>query len=282
MPPQAIVPHAAWSLASDETPYDLRAFVSTPDGPRELALEGALLKLDDGGRAQVVADGSHSPMYGAAWDGRAVVAVGGDGLILREVAGSWWEVPTPTRATLHAVAVQRELEVAVGDGGTIIMKPGRDASWRLAESPTTASLNAITVAGDGFVAVGDGGTVVRWSPRQAEWTLEPSGSLQSLHGVYWQNGAAYAVGLGGTVLRRADAVGAWVIETSGTSRDLHAVSGDRSARSSPSASAASFSARAAPAFGCAKRGPRAVDLHAIGDLGGEVAAIASDGTIARR
>ena len=178
------------------------------------------------------------PNFPAAW-----LAVGNNGTAYISTDGKTWTsdtMPTMTppnpNPNLNGITATGNLlkGVAVGDGGTILMRD--DSSWFQQTSVTTNNLNGVAFAytsglnTDGsnnngiplLVAVGDSGTIVT-SPNYADWTLRTSTTTKNLNGVtYGGNSQFVAVGESGTILTSPDGV-TWRSQTLSTTVKLTGV-----------------------------------------------------------
>ncbi len=92
-----------------------------------------------------------------------LVAVGVNGTILMYVF-SWQKVASGTTEHLWGVWAQKDLVVAVGEGGVILRSIDGGKSWKRDDSGVTSKLYAVwgTAAGDIF-AVGENGTILHYT-----------------------------------------------------------------------------------------------------------------------
>jgi hypothetical protein len=115
----------------------------------------------------------------------------------------------PGEATLRGVLVATSGTIAVGDGGTLIVREGE--TWAAQASGTTADLRAVAArpVGDIVLAVGAGGTVVRRESGAVTWEVIDTGVEAELRAVVFvDNQVAVAVGEG-VVLRTEDSGLTW-------------------------------------------------------------------------
>ncbi|MDC0712997.1 hypothetical protein POL68_31335 [Stigmatella sp. ncwal1] len=124
-----------------------RVRMSLPGGLgwRPVPLEGAkdLWAVDSASCAQVLAVGEE----GALWEGS-----------LEEAEPRFRRLPSPTQLPLYGVAVEQAQAVAVGAGGTVLIRRGAEASFEKMASGTEAPLLAVAwVDGERFVVAGAGG-----------------------------------------------------------------------------------------------------------------------------
>jgi hypothetical protein len=125
---------------------------------------------------------------------------------------SWASVGSlPTQTELYGVAWNGERLVAVGTGGTILTSSD-GSSWTLRTSGTNYRLNSVRWKGTIFIAVGNHGTILT-SPDGLTWTPRNSGTTQNLYDLdnltysgpgFWDGTLAGAVGAGGIILTTAN------------------------------------------------------------------------------
>lgn len=140
----------------------------------------------------------------------------------------------PTDRALHAVAIDRALAYAVGDGGVALRRTGA-AGWQLEPTGTDAALRGVAVAtweGHDYAwmpsdprsvpiyAAGDRGTIVH-RDAAGKWTVQPSGTDADLHAIGATAAEAIAVGDRGTILWLRD--GVWRVVASHTTAALRAI-----------------------------------------------------------
>ncbi len=141
--------------------------------------------------------------------------------LVQEVCGPWrWASPLPQGNTLSAVAYGREIYVAVGQAGSVLVS--RDAAeWTVAHTGVTDGLAGVVWTGGGFIAVGDAGTVML-SQDGLEWTVTGVGSTDDLRAVASGGGRIVTVGRGGAIFWSVDGT-TWQRSLSPSSTDLGAV-----------------------------------------------------------
>lgn len=143
-----------------------------------------------------------------------LAAVGQNGLVLESSDGgaTWQRQPSPTGATLFAVAANASGRmVAVGTGGTILVRDGD--TWELTPSPTGEAFFDVRADGpDGFLIVGNGGMVLRGNG--LTWQqVEVRGARENLRAVTGAPGSRVVAGWNGTILAEP---GGWTTNETGT------------------------------------------------------------------
>ncbi|HEY0138095.1 MAG TPA: hypothetical protein VGB85_28610 [Nannocystis sp.] len=162
----------------------------------------------------------------STYDGSQVL-VGSGGVIVEDVT-STPRIHRPVTADLRGVTITRELVVAVGDGGTVVVASRGSDEWQVIDLGTTADLHAVTTfeteAGEEIVVVVGEGVMFARAAETGAWSAVPApkGGWGSLRGVDAQpyTGTIVAVGRGGAIWRASDPNGTWQREDSGTSEDL--------------------------------------------------------------
>jgi hypothetical protein len=106
--------------------------------------------------------GAFPYLYDVAWNGRAVVAGGKDGLIVTSLDGLVWSVQSSgVSASLYAVAATSDGFVCGGEGGTVLTSAD-GALWRPETVPTQSTIVSLVAAGTRTLAVtSDGSVLVR-------------------------------------------------------------------------------------------------------------------------
>lgn len=175
---------------------------------------GTILRRDGGGwaRGEVPVTWEVWGVTGSANDDLA--AVGQNGLVLHSVDGgaTWQRQPSPTGATLFAVATNASGRmVAVGSGGTILVRDGD--TWELTPSPTGQALFDVRAdGGDGFIIAGNAGLLLRGSG--LTWQVEEvRGARENLRAITGPPGARVVAGWQGTILSEP---GGWTTSETGT------------------------------------------------------------------
>ncbi len=145
------------------------------------------------------ASGVAADLYGVAWTGTRLVAVGDNGTVLTSPDGvTWTPQASGVSARLYGVAWTGTQLVAVGESGTIVTSPD-GAVWAAQGSGTSAWLYAVCWTGAQLVAVGDTGAVVT-SPDGVAWTPRSSGFAGALAGVAGTTAQVVAAGNPSTVM----------------------------------------------------------------------------------
>lgn len=96
----------------------------------------------------------------------------------------------------------------VGAAGLVLETDDGGYSWRL-QRPTTFDLNAVWSNGSTVVAVGDGGTVIVRDVAGGAWTRPTSFATENLYGVHFVGATGWAVGSSGAVIRSVDGGVSW-------------------------------------------------------------------------
>ena len=169
---------------------------------------GTILRRDGDGwlRGEVPVAWEVWGITGTAADDLA--AVGQNGLVLHSADGgaTWQRQPSPTGATLFAVAAAASGRmVAVGSGGTILVRDGD--TWELSPSPTGQSLFDVRSDGaNGFLIAGNGGVLL--SGDGLSWQeVEVQGARENLRAITGTPGSRVVAGWNGTVLNEAQGWG---------------------------------------------------------------------------
>lgn len=181
-----------WQRRAAGTTADLRGVAAEHGGERAwvVGARGVLLASADGGATwQPRPIDPAVDLHGVAVDGAgAGWAVGSGGALYRLGGGDAAAAPSPTSATLRAVAVPHHgpggpvAAVAVGDAGTVLVLAAGASSWQAERSGVAATLRAALVSTDGVYAAGDGGVLLE---RAADggWRRIETGTTASLHGL---------------------------------------------------------------------------------------------------
>lgn len=154
----------------------------------------------------------------------SVWVVGDNGISLRDTAGAWTLVNTPSNNTLNGVwAASAGTAFAVGAGPTILRYSR--GTWSSMSIPGGVNNNLRAVWGTDSAhvwAVGAGGTILFYNG--ASWVQQTSGTSRQLRGV-WGDAATdvFAIGANGTILHFNGT--AWSTQTSGTTARLNGVGG---------------------------------------------------------
>jgi len=159
-----VLHHAGAGWQAVDAPMDVyRAAATAPGQP--LYVAGAIrVRQWDGTTWSIVGPPTLQDIHGLAAleDGRLAAVGSGGRIFLRDVAGTWNQLPAVTDATLRGVhwnPITEEL-LAVGDDGTLVRVNGGEPE--LVEMPTPYDLTAITEGPDGTVyVVGDNGVALR-------------------------------------------------------------------------------------------------------------------------
>ena len=112
-------------------------------------------------------------------DGKALVAVGEGGTIVRSTDGgkSWTDIASGILSNLNqVVAVDKGVLLAVGERGSIVRSVDDGVHWAIEKSGTGNNLIKLAVlAGVNVVGVGDGGTIVRSPDGGVHWSATSLG-----------------------------------------------------------------------------------------------------------
>ncbi len=99
-------------------------------------------------------------LYGVAYNGTYLVAVGAGGVGVRSVDGITWEtVTTGVAVNLNDIASASNVFLAVGDAGTLLSSQD-SAVWEAIPSGTVENLWGVTIDSAVYYAVGDNDTVI--------------------------------------------------------------------------------------------------------------------------
>ena len=163
-------------------------------------------------------------------DSNTVVAVGGNGTIIRSVnSGVTWEVNHRTGGSytiLTSVHFSSEKTgIILGGradidrwGSVILGTTNGGATW--IEQPASYHGNlsdAWSIDDQTKIVIGDSGTILRSSNGGGTWSLRQSGTLSALAAVAFANESlGFAVGDSGTILRTTDSGLSWDRLASGT------------------------------------------------------------------
>ena len=184
---------STWSQIADDTGYltHLSGVVNSID-VTTLDSSGRLGRYD-GDQWRPVSRGPTTELT-ALWghSNNDVVAVGRDGIILQFDGYSWSRAQSPTTNHLNAVWGYDDLFIAVGAGGTALIR--EDGAWQVVETGVTGPLNSVSGWSENeAVLVGEDGVIMRYI--DGELTADASGSTTWLTAVIaWSNGEAVAVG----------------------------------------------------------------------------------------
>ncbi len=215
VPPGTVVELPAGTPDGDWLPMDGR-YVTIAAYPALAALPDPAFEF--GELRYTKADAT---LYGVAWSGSLLCAVGDLGTILTSPDGVTWTARTSgTTQILYGVAWSGSLFCAVGGSGTILTSPD-GVTWTARTSGTTQTLYGVVWSGSLFCAVGGSGTILT-SLDGVIWTARTSGTTQILYGVAWSGSLFCAVGGSGTILTSPDGV-TWTARTSGTTQTLFGV-----------------------------------------------------------
>ena len=203
-----------------------------------LALEDRLVVVGEAGRIFLSGDGrdwrpvatpTHATLTAlASIDGRRLVAVGHDGVILRsEDGGEQWalvrEDPAAEGPLLAVHFDARGHGLAVGAYGLMLESRDGGLSWR--RRPLDFGdphLNAIAQGPDGRLLIaGEAGTLLRADPDGEDWEPLDSPYEGSYFGLLSMgDGALLAFGMRGHLYRSRDGGGHWEALASGTDASL--------------------------------------------------------------
>lgn len=178
---------------------------------------------------------THEALFAVAFAGDAGVAVGADGELQESVdAGKGWKAvsPAPTSHSLFGVAIDADRTIAVGQLGTILVKPAGGA-WAAVKSGTTSRLFAAGENKTRIVAAGAFGTLIQsadggmtWTSIAPKWADFTDGAEPHVFAVkVGSAGAITLAGEFGLILRSDDGGATWVAQHKGEASlfalDLH-------------------------------------------------------------
>jgi hypothetical protein len=167
--------------------------------------------------------GSSNGLFGIAWSGGLLVAVGLFGTVLTSLDGvQWTEQASNAFDTLADVVWTGSQFVAVGLGGTILTSPD-GAAWTARKAgPPSEALQGVAWSGSTLVATSASVPTVYTSPNGHAWTQHDGVGPHALLDVAWGSGTFVAVGYHGTIITSPDG-DAWATRSAPTTDDLVSV-----------------------------------------------------------
>jgi photosystem II stability/assembly factor-like uncharacterized protein len=172
---------------------------------------------------------AHQALFAVAFAGDRGIAVGAAGEILlsNDAGGTWRASKMSGSTTLSLLGVDRrgESEIAVGQGGLILVSQGMDA-WQKESADTQERLFAVSMNGNGkAVAVGAFGTVILTNDSGRSWrsiappdvaTYSDQGAEPHLYAVsVADSGMVTVAGEFGLILRSRDDGAHWTVAHKG-------------------------------------------------------------------
>ena len=144
------------------------------------------------------------PGYRAVcYDGAGFIAAGAKGRIDRiKPDKTVNRLPVVTKACLNGVASSNGIDVAVGDGGVILISKG-GTDFKKVKSGTTKSLNCVTVFKGSFLAAGSGGTLI-YSSDGERWKSVKTGIKNNILSIAANETMCMAVTREGQILMSSD------------------------------------------------------------------------------
>jgi photosystem II stability/assembly factor-like uncharacterized protein len=176
----------------------------------------------------------HDALFAVAFAGNTGIAVGTNGELQESAdAGKTWKAvaPAPSKQALFGVAVDAVRAVAVGQLGTILLKPGAGA-WSAVKSGTQSRLFAVDEEAKRIVAAGAFGTVIEsedggatWTSIAPKWADFTDGAEPHIFAVKVHGDAITLAGEFGLILRSDDGGASWHAQHKGDASlfglDLH-------------------------------------------------------------
>jgi hypothetical protein len=214
--PQVVEPRWQWTVEPTPAAAPLRAVWARDSFSFAVGDHGTVLFRGASGPWTLQESGVTDDLLAVGGDPVFAVGKHGAALWLDRDEKRWVKDDTGADADLLAVASWYGRTVAVGTGGTILVRePG--GGWTRVASGTTADLRAIWYAPNGWgapglaYAVGDRGTILAsaitpsWQRGATfrTWTAERSGTAEDLFGIAGTRDTIVVAGAHGTVLRAA-------------------------------------------------------------------------------
>jgi hypothetical protein len=170
--------------------------------------------------AVAIDPGSSNGLFGLAWSGSLLVAVGLDGTVLTSPDGIHWTAQAwDAYNTLVDVAWAGTQFVAVGIGGMILTSPD-GTTWTTRKSgPSWEALQGIARSGSTLVAISASLPTVYTSPDGITWTEHGGVAPQALLAVRWGGSQFVACGYSGTIITSPNGV-TWTVRTAPTADNL--------------------------------------------------------------
>jgi len=148
------------------------------------------------------------------------VGLGGTAL-LRDSSGNWAPITCPTSENIYGM--NRRGGWACGSNGVVLRFDLPHSIWELRSPVTGYHLYDISSDVRSLVVVGSGGAVFKSTDWGSSWQQKESGTTELLRGLDNYSTRYLAVGNRGTIIRSSDDGETWNTMSSGTSDDLCAV-----------------------------------------------------------
>ncbi|MBN1759062.1 MAG: hypothetical protein JW863_12130 [Chitinispirillaceae bacterium] len=166
-------------------------------------------------------------LYSVAWDGKKIVVVGDNGIVLTSTDGITWEKQiSNTGAWLSSIAWTGNRFFAVGEGGVIVFSPD-GMGWNTVRVPTD-SIALRSIASNGAISVAVGFDkafrlgAVFFSTDGITWTQRFPNTQKELFSVTWAGDKFIAVGASGIIITSTDGID-WTLRQSGIGSSLFSV-----------------------------------------------------------
>jgi hypothetical protein len=167
--------------------------------------DGVIVRSLDGTTWQLLNSTTSKNLHDIVFDGTKFIACGLYGALLTSQNGiTWTDRRGGKTKDLYGIIYTNNQFVVVGYEGTILTSPD-GAAWTTRTSPNSRDLHAVTYGGGQYVAVGRSGTVLT-SPNAINWTSRTTPSTNYLQRIAWGNGRFVVVGENATILSSTDAI----------------------------------------------------------------------------
>lgn len=169
---------------------------------------------------------SNQHITSISWNGSVFVSVANNGSIRTSSDTKTWTTRTSgtTNALKHVVSPSTNINIAVGNTGTILTSTNTGTTWTVRTSGTTSNLLGVASGASNAVAVGNGGIILlnTLSNGTGTWSTVTSPTTATLNSVVWAQSQYIVVGAGGIIFRSSDGT-TWSSVTSPTTNTLNYV-----------------------------------------------------------
>ena len=207
----------------------------TWDGSRFVGVTGTSVFFSDDGLSWtketiVPTNGNASSVvYGISWNGTNYIVVGASGYIITspDAAGNNWTIQaSDTTENLHSINSDGPVDIAVGNGGTMLISSDSGVSWDAISLPMGgAYFSALAWSGSAYVAVGQYGSIFLSSDSGESWTQQDAPGNNNLESAYWDGTQFIISGSVGRTFTSANGRD-WVEQNNVTTSRLNAIAGD--------------------------------------------------------
>jgi hypothetical protein len=167
--------------------------------------DGVIVRSLDGTTWQLLNSTTSKNLHDVVFDGTKFIACGLYGVLLTSQNGvTWTDRRGGKTKDLYGIIYTNNQFVAVGYEGTILTSPN-GATWTTRTSPNSRDLHAVTYGGGQYIAVGRSGTVLT-SSNAINWTSRTTPTTNYLQRAAWGNGRFVVVGENATILSSTDAI----------------------------------------------------------------------------